>query len=139
MSLKSKAKEVREYWQNPHNEWIKGKGWNQLVVTLEDAQKLEAENQQLKTDNEQLLKVFNNAAEVIIQSSSIIGNNRIFLRHHLQKEYDFTQPSRRTESEDKIVEANKILDTKQICRNCISFTDCNNCPLEHLKEVLKSE
>jgi hypothetical protein len=42
MSLESKAKEVREYWQNPHNEFIKGKGWNQLVVTLEEGQKLEA-------------------------------------------------------------------------------------------------
>jgi hypothetical protein len=52
------------------------------------------ENKQLKHDNEQLIKVFNHASELIIQSSTIIGNNKRWLKTHLQKKYDETQPCR---------------------------------------------
>jgi hypothetical protein len=80
---------------------------NDLIA---EAHKLEVENLQLKTDNEKLKQVFNNASELIIQSSTIIGNNKHWLKTHLQKKYDETQPCRNTESEVKIIKANKILD-----------------------------
>lgn len=48
MSLKSKAKEVREYWQ--HNPMDKNHNWSTKVVTLVDAQKEIAHEMFLRKD-----------------------------------------------------------------------------------------